>query len=223
VLLNERRGALLQALNANRALEQFTLIDRRLGELRERSIIIRERLAKINEIETASTQNKIDRQLTHKMAVEHYNERQVVRDVAVRLFNEASTALYATPGDLLIDVGKEGFKFSYKIERKESKGVTNAAIFCYDVALAELWAGRSGLNTVWHDSILYDPIEERQVAKAIEYAARKSEYAGFQYVCLLNSDRLPTNEFSSGFDVRKYIVLTLSDRTESDGLLGIRF
>jgi uncharacterized protein YydD (DUF2326 family) len=222
-VLNVRRAESLRLLAANGALDQFTLLNNRLRELEEGLVIVRERLAKINELESASAQLTIDKAVAQTDALAHYNERSPARDSAGRLFNEASKALYETPGDLLINIGKEGFTFGYNIERKDSKGVTNAAIFCYDITLAELWSGRSGMNTLWHDSMLFDPIEERQVAKALEYAAGKSRDLKFQYVCLLNSDRVPEKHFSSDFDLDSYTVLTLTDRTESDGLLGLRF
>jgi hypothetical protein len=44
----------------------------------------------------------------------------------------------------------------------------------------------------------------------------------FQYICTFNSDKLPTGEFSKGFDIASFTRLRLTDETEDGGLLGIR-
>ncbi|MDX1983398.1 MAG: DUF2326 domain-containing protein [Bryobacteraceae bacterium] len=74
-----------------------------------------------------------------------------------------------------------------------------------------------------HDSLIFDGVDERQVALALELAHREAEEAGFQYICALNSDTTPWREFSPGFDLRSFVRLTLDDRSESNCLMGVRF
>ncbi len=76
-----------------------------------------------------------------------------------------------------------------------------------------------------HDSTIFDGVDERQIAKALELAAQEAEKRDFQYICTVNSDMIPekdfTKEFSKRFD--SYVKLRLSDASEDGGLLGIRF
>ena len=74
-----------------------------------------------------------------------------------------------------------------------------------------------------HDSTIFDGVDERQVAQSLELARREAERNGFQYICALNSDALPSNEFSSDFDLESFVKLRLTDESEGGGLLGIRY
>ncbi len=128
------------------------------------------------------------------------------------------------PGNLVIDVSASGFKFDVEILRSSSTAVGNMKILCYDLMLAERWSERNpSPRMLIHDSILFDGVDERQIAHALELAARKSEQCGFQYICTLNSDMIPWEDFQDHFDLNAFVRLTLTDRTASGSLLGIRY
>jgi len=92
------------------------------------------------------------------------------------------------------------------------------------MVLAELWASRPVYpGFLIHDSTLFADVDERQKAQALELAARESGAKGFQYICCLNSDTLPVNDFSNHFNIDQYVRLRLTDASENGGLLGIRF
>jgi uncharacterized protein YydD (DUF2326 family) len=74
-----------------------------------------------------------------------------------------------------------------------------------------------------HDSTIFDGVDERQEALALESVAKEARERGFQYICTLNSDTVPWHEFSGGFNLNSFVRLRLSDATEDGGLLGIRF
>jgi uncharacterized protein YydD (DUF2326 family) len=78
---------------------------------------------------------------------------------------------------------------------------------------------------LFHDSTIFDGVDERQIAKAMELANKESEENNFQYICAINSDIVPYNEFSNSFKslFEKSIIIKFTDVTEKDGLLGIRF
>ena len=108
------------------------------------------------------------------------------------MFNAYSENLYNAPGKLLIDVGPTGFKFDIEIERSGSTGISNMKVFCYDLMLATLWANRKpSPRLLVHDSTIFDGVDERQRALALELAAHESEQNDFQYICMLNSDYVP--------------------------------
>jgi len=74
-----------------------------------------------------------------------------------------------------------------------------------------------------HDSIIFDGVDERQKARALQLAKSESEKEGFQYICTMNSDAIPRNDFDKDFDFDKYVVKTFTDEKEEGSLLGIRF
>ena len=69
----------------------------------------------------------------------------------------------------------------------------------------------------------FDPVDERPVARTLELAARESEKWRFQYICTLNTDKVPVAEFRDGFSLDPYTRLRLTDKDASGSLLGIRF
>ena len=73
------------------------------------------------------------------------------------------------------------------------------------------------------DSTIFDGVDERQRAEALELAARESLAHGFRYICTLNSDYVPRNEFSTGFQIEDFIHLRLTDADPAGCLLGVRF
>ena len=66
-------------------------------------------------------------------------------------------------------------------------------------------------------------LDERQRAEALELAASESQTHGFQYICTLNSDYVPRNEFSPGFRIEDHIRLRLTDADVTGCLMGVRF
>jgi len=87
--------------------------------------------------------------------------------------------------------------------------------------LAQKIPGR--VDFLVHDSILYDGVDSRQRALALEQAAKITDESGTQYICTLNSDMVPRDDFSSDFAFDKYVRLTLTDKAQAGSLLGVKF
>jgi uncharacterized protein YydD (DUF2326 family) len=68
-------------------------------------------------------------------------------------------------------------------------------------------------------------VDERQIAKALELAASEAEEQGIQYICALNSDNVPYDDFGESFrsEFARHVIITFTDATDDGGLLGIRF
>ena len=80
-----------------------------------------------------------------------------------------------------------------------------------------------GPGFLFHDSHLFDGVDERQVAKALQLGGKMAGHLGFQYIVTMNEDAVPV-ELPRDFDLQQYIVPTrLTDATEDGGLFGIRF
>jgi uncharacterized protein YydD (DUF2326 family) len=97
-------------------------------------------------------------------------------------------------------------------------------IFCFDLTLAVMWSRKnSGPRFLVHDSHLFDGMDSRQVARAIEIGAEQSLLNKFQYIVCLNSDQLGSAEFSKNFDVSKYRnAVEITDASENGGIFGLR-
>ena len=180
-------------------------------------------LENITKLEASTSELKIEKELLLQRGRGDFDERRIIRSKAVNLFNANSQHLYDAAGRLLIDFLPTGFKFGVDIERQGSDGIDNMTIFCFDLMLAQLWSERGTRpGFLWHDSRVFD-CDPRQRALAIELAARESIKYGFQYICALNSDAIPSNDFTRTFEIGKYVRLQLTDATPAGSLLGMRF
>jgi uncharacterized protein YydD (DUF2326 family) len=216
------RAELMGILEKGRALDEYTALQKRYQATVALLENIKNRAAQLREFEKGKSELEIEQSQLWQQAQIAYSERELQRRRAAGFFNANSEELYDAPGNLSLDVTKTGYRFGVDIKRSGSGGIEQMKIFCYDLMLAQLWAGRTTIPLI-HDSTLFADVDERQRVKALELAARESQAKGFQYICMFNSDNLPVNEFTRDFDYRKFIRLTLTDAREDGGLLGFRF
>ncbi|EPJ48447.1 MAG: protein of unknown function DUF2326 [Osedax symbiont Rs1] len=96
-------------------------------------------------------------------------------------------------------------------------------IFCYDLMLVEKFSNQNQINFLVHDSTMFDGVDSRQVAHALEYANSKGVDSNFQYICTFNSDMIPYDDFTEEFNLEDHVKLTISDENPEDSLLGFQF
>lgn len=223
--LAKERAGLLSILKTHGALKEYTELQQAFTQLVSELEETKNRLETLKKLEKEKSAIKIEKEQLFQAARADNEERESIRGRAISLFDANSEALYEVPGKLIVDIdSKKGFQFQVEIERSGSQGIDQMKVFCYDLMLAQLWSrGAAGPGFLVHDSTIFDGVDERQVAKALQLAARTSEEFGFQYVCCLNSDQIPNTDFDEGFNLNSYVRLTLTDATEDGGLLGIRF
>lgn len=220
----EERARLLDVLQTHGALEEYTRLQEIYLEIVADLNEINKRIKELREFEEGKSALKIEKELLIQKSRRDYEERHVQAERAIDLFNANSQVLYEVPGRLIINVGENGFQFNVDIERAGSEGINKMKIFCYDLMLAQIWSNRDpSPRLLIHDSTIFDGVDERQVARALELAARESRERGFQYICTLNSDMIPSSEFSPSFDFNSFVRLRLTDDTDEGRLLGIRF
>lgn len=220
---SDDRAKILRILESHGALEEFVL----LRDKHEENVAILEQiknqLENTRKFEAGGSEIRIETErICQEMRLD-YADRREPREV-IRAFNEYSMRLYESPGTLSIRPHDTGYKMDTYIERSGSHGIENMKIFCYDLAVARLWSQRPrNPGFLIHDSTIYDGVDERQVAHALQLAASESASHRFQYICMLNSDAIPENDFDSDFDFGGHVVMTLTDDSDEGGLLGIRF
>lgn len=222
--LDSRKADLMTVLDSSGALEEYTRLQDLLVGLHGRLHDLEARLSRLKEVTQAKAEWERRKTAVVQGARTRYDELREQRDLAISYFNANTEALYEAPGRLIIDVTDKGFDFDVKIDRSDSHGVSNMKIFCFDLMLMQLWSQRGGgPGVLVHDSALFDGVDERQVAAALELAYEQSEKLGFQYICTMNSDDLPTGELATDSPVLQEPTLTLSDADPSGMLLGIEF
>lgn len=222
--LSDERAEKLAILQAHGALEEHSKLEQRravtAAKLRDVSI----RLENLKKFEQGKSALRIERELLLQQARMNLEERRGQRLEAIQYFNGNSESLYDAPGRLTVDVGPNGFVFDVEIKRSGSQGIDQMKVFCYDLMLAQVWSGKSlSPGFLVHDSTLFADVDSRQVAKALQLAARESERLGFQYICMLNVDTIPSEHFSGDFELMDFCRLELTDATDDGGVLGFRF
>ena len=221
--LSDERADLLQLLETHGALEELSLLQERSIEKKNLLETIKNKITNIKEIGWAKKEIKTARIELEADLQRDYEQNRSEWEKAVSLFNENSQALYDKPGNLIINTTDNGYKFDIEIQKSGSEGIEKMKIFCYDLMLIELMSKRRGINFLFHDSTIFDGVDSRQKALALMFANKKALEHGFQYICTLNSDTIPHNDFTEEFKIDDYIRLTLKDQSPDDSLLGFHF
>jgi uncharacterized protein YydD (DUF2326 family) len=220
----ERRAQIMGILQSHGALEHFRELQSELSRVEGEVEGIRQRYAAAERIEMGKTDLDLERQQLLRRLHQDYQERNEGLRKAILAFEEVSETLYEVAGNLVVNPSANGPQFEVKIQGQRSGGISNMQIFCFDMMLMKLCAERGiGPRFLFHDSHLFDGVDERQVATALQIGAHRAEELGFQYIVTMNEDAVPTS-MPSQFDLGQYILTTrLTDATEDGGLFGIRF
>jgi uncharacterized protein YydD (DUF2326 family) len=224
--LDGRRSAVMSILNASMALETFRDAERELTQVDALVVDLDGRLQlaqSVNDtgLRLRSMKNAAEASVRTEMA-----ERTAQLDEAISLFTELGQEIYTDrSASLLVEATSEGvLKVVPKIDGDASRGILGVETFLLDIVclVMTLRAGRAP-GILVHDSLLFDSMDDRQVASCLNIGARLAEAHGFQYIVTLNSDVLAAAE-SVAFDRRDYVTQpVLTDLGEDGGLFGFRF
>jgi len=220
----QRRAQIMGVLQAHGALDHFAKLQAELTRVEAHVEAIRQGYSTAERLETGKTDLDLERQQLLRRLRQDYQEREEVLRKAILAFEEVSEALYEVAGNLVVNPTLNGPQFEVTIQGKRSRGISNMQIFCFDMMLMKLCAEKGiGPGFLFHDSHLFDGVDERQVATALQIGAQNADKLCFQYIVTMNQDMVPRG-MPSGFDLEKYVLPTrLTDATEDGGLFGIRF
>ena len=224
--LDARRAHVMNLLNDSMALDTFRNAERELAELDATIADLDRRL------ELAQSVNDTGLRLRSMMAEAETSvrteiaERESPLEEAIALFHQFGEEIYDDRNvSLLIEATNKGvLKVIPKIDGDASAGILGVKTFLLDVVclVMALKADRAPRMLV-HDSLLFDSMDDRQVASCLNIGARLADAVGFQYIVTLNSDRLAAAE-AENFDRRDYVIgPVLTDAGEDGGLFGFRF
>lgn len=118
------------------------------------------------------------------------------------------------------------FDIEPRIESDASDGIGSVKLFCYDLSI--LFKGQNhNIDFIFHDSRLYDGIDERQKTTMFKIIRDYFSNNNKQYISTINENQI--NEIKSNITEEEYklliennTVLTLTDDSDSEKLLGIK-
>ena len=172
--LATKRARMLRFLDTHGALEDYNELQKLNLDQRSTLEAIENQIEQRRKIDNEKSEIKIEQGHLDLDARRDLEERQSKRQAA-DIFNANSEYLYKTPGAFIADIdSKSGFKYRVEIERAESHGVSKMKVFCYDLMRAELWSIRVvRQGFLIDDSNIFDGVDERQIARALELGALK--------------------------------------------------
>lgn len=222
--LTDRRASFLTTLKDHGALEEFSRLQDLHAATRSRVDNLATRINQVRQMTTKADQIKVETVELKRSAELDYEERREVWVQALTLFSDFSEHLYKSPGRLVIDIDETGYRFDVEIDGNQSEGISKMKIFCYDLmAICFARIRGLGIDFLIHDSTIFDGVDPRQRAHAIELAEQMAKKHGFQYILTLNTDMLPIADFTQGFDHEALVRLVLTDTDPSGSLFGFRF
>jgi uncharacterized protein YydD (DUF2326 family) len=224
--LGEEQATLLRTLNEGGALDALAALQQALA--RERALLesLRNRFEAATTLEASGAEIKAERaQIENQMRADLLERDQIIDDISVR-FRDYALRLYG-PGRsayLAIEPTSTYLRLTPHIDSQDSRGIGNMAIFCFDLTVAvTAHRGNRGPDFLVHDSHLFDGVDERQVARALELAQEVAHKENMQYIATINSDDLAKAE-ATGVKFRDAIVPPrLTDAYDDGGLFGYRF
>lgn len=229
--LSEELDNLMQYLGEHQALDLFISLSNRSAELKNQI----ENLKKYQELQAEykdQGRQKEKNQIEQTEIAENYLKemegdiielRNYFRGLAKKFYPDSVAGLAIENND-----GENQLRFNIeaKIESDTSDGINNVKIFCYDLTL--LFRGYNhNMNFIFHDSRLFDGIDERQ--KADVFRTINEEFIGTnkQYIATVNQNQLDEikrqlTEVEFKDIVVDNTVLTLTDEYPIEKLLGVK-
>lgn len=224
--VDAERAKVMDLLEQSMALETFRAAEADLSRLENSIADLEQRLKQAEALAEGQLRLKTMSLQAETALRAERSERASLLDDAMALFSRLGEEIYDDRSvSLLIEPTKEGvLKVVPKIDGDASTGISEVKIFLLDIVclISAIRIGRAPRLLV-HDSLLYDSMDDRQVASCLNIGARLADEHGFQYIVTMNSDRLESIA-QEGFDRRDYIIdPVLTDKGESGGLFGFRF
>lgn len=220
-----KRSELLKVLSEHGALAEWTILNDRYVKSKAEEERLSGEIQEIKDNESKIKDIKIARTELSRIAEQDKDERMEIWSEAVQEFNRLSQMLYKQPGELILDIDESGYQFDVSIGRGASDGVKHMKVFCFDAMLLKLWSQKGKIDFLLHDSIMFDPVDSRQSAAALEAISKITAESNAQYICTFNEDAFPFRECSlNSFDFKPFInPVCLTDNESSGCLCGFRF
>lgn len=220
--LSGRRTELFRALNAGGAIDELLALKDQALTYQRRLSEIEVRLQQVRDVTESQERLRAERAQYRQEAQTQLNRSRTKLDRIASRFDERMRRLYGVGGVLTAAVDNDGYKFAISVAGQNSTGVNKMKLFCLDLALLE-----EGVDSAHHpdflihDSSVFDGVDPRQTASALELASETVSSVRAQYICALNSNDVHPEIREAEWFVNG-IVRTVLD-TDTGGLLGVTF
>jgi uncharacterized protein YydD (DUF2326 family) len=223
--LDSERSELMRLLAAGGALETYNQLQSELAVITGRLAELEQRRETVERLEDANRHLQLrSAELEVLLSSDLIERAEHVESIGSR-FADFAYRIYGgqRPASLNIDASRVGYRFAPTIGGDSSEGVRSIGIFCFDLTMiVTARCMGHGPDFLVHDSHLYDSIEARQVASALNLAAEVAAEEGLQYIVTINSDELEKAQ-REGFDSDFHESARMTDAYDSGGLYGVRF
>jgi uncharacterized protein YydD (DUF2326 family) len=219
------RDAILRDLRGKGAFSEFASMQQRLAQKEEQHARLQTQYQEALEIEKGNSASKINESNLLARLQQDLAQRESAVSAAVLAVLEAQTTLYGNRvGAFEIRANANGPEFKVSIDGDRAGGISNMEIFCFDYALFRITTDRfGGPGMLVHDSHLFEPVDSRQVATAIQLGSQLADDIGGQYIVMLNSDIYERLPFDEDFNAGSKLMTVRLDDTETGGLFGVKF
>jgi len=229
--LQKELDKLMQYLGEHKALDLFVSLSNQNAELKAE----RDSLKKYHELQSEykTQERQFEKGLIELTEVTEQYLTEIEPDTIVLrdYFRTLAKVFYPdSVAGLTIECndGENQLRFNIeaKIESDASDGINNVKIFCYDLTI--LFKGfNHNIDFVFHDSRLFDGTDERQKADMFKIVYEKFAQENKQYIATVNQnqlDEIKKNINDDEFEkiITQNTVLTLTDESDSEKLLGIK-
>jgi uncharacterized protein YydD (DUF2326 family) len=149
--------------------------------------------------------------------------RNFFRELAKKLYPQSASGI-----TINVKKGENQLAFTIdtRIDYDASDGINNVKIFCYDLTI--LFEGQNhNIKFIFHDSRLFDSIDERQFAIMFRILYDFFFTSEKQYIATVNQNQLNNLQRTLSQEeyeeiIIKNIILTLTDESDKEKLLGIK-
>ncbi|MBF0230884.1 MAG: DUF2326 domain-containing protein [Desulfamplus sp.] len=230
-MLQKELNKLIKYLGEHHALDLFISLSNKVAELKSE----RDNLIKYQELQSAykTRERQAEKNLLELSELTEDYLKEIESEIAElrNYFRNLSKIFYPNSVSGLTIDNNDGdnqlrFIIDAKIESDASDGINNVKIFCYDLTI--LFKGRNHkISFIFHDSRIFDGTDERQKVDMFKTVYHKFSDTDKQYIASVNQNQLDEikkhiadKEYTN--IISKNIVLTLTDESDSEKLLGIK-
>jgi len=212
-----RRSEIFKYLENKGALEEYHSLNKEKDSIKETLSDMQSNEKSINKFkkDQADIKLKIDK---FKRELIDFEETMKERITFLgKSFREISEEFYDDkPGFLNIEIlekfnTEKLYKIEPEIKGDGSDGIKEMKIFIYDMLIYKLNTNLIGL--VGHDNRLFDMVDERQIAKAFEYAHTNLS----QYICSISDTKFNEAKLHSEIDFDKFAIENLNEKKKLFG------
>ena len=218
--LVKRRQHAMVATEANNAFKDYVERTKSLESMKQDLIVKQDCLRQVSNGEAEKDLIAQERQKLVDQAKEAHEKLRPVWEAENEYFASLIKDLYGiTDATLGITVknkdGDCGISYKPTFPTDRSLGKKKLKAFAFDMTIFEHQkVEESGIDFMVHDSVLYESSDSRQYAKALKLVAELCEKRHLQYIGVMNSDDVDTDDFRNQMskeEIDSYVIHRLSD------------